>query len=115
MTTEQAQKTICAKHGSAFTPASSGLKVGLALQTLELNPIYGVREAAKGDASGWYIWGGPHSEEADFFQPVHIDHLAELIPLVLPYLGLEPGFKFIIDPAGYEDVWRESTTGITDK
>jgi len=108
MTIEQAQRKMCEKHGSAFTPSPSGLKVGIALSTLKLNPIYGVREPIRGDTSGWYIWGGPHSEAPDFFQPVHVDHLPDLLPIVLPFLGLEPGFKFITDTTGYEDVWFEN-------
>lgn len=108
MTLEQVQRMMCTKHGASFTPADSGLKVGLALDTLKLNPIYGVRESLVGDTTGWYIWGGPHSDAPDFFQPVHVDHLADLLPIVLPFLGLEPGFKFITDQSGYEDVWRES-------
>ena len=43
-----------------------------------------------------------------FFQPVHVDHLVNLLPIVLPFLGLEPGFKFITDTTGYEDVWLEN-------
>jgi hypothetical protein len=108
MMNEQAQRTMCEKHGAMFTPVKSGLKVGLAIGTLKLNPIYGVRESMDGDTTGWFIWGGPHSDAADFFQPVHVDHLAELLPIVLPFLGLEPGFKFITDRSGYEDVWRET-------
>lgn len=101
------QRSICEKFGSKFIPALRNLKVGLARQTLELSPVYGVREPLVGDTTGWYIWAGPHSDDPDFFQAVHAEHLSDILPLVMPYLGLEPGFKFIIDASGYEDVWFE--------
>ena len=52
-----------------------------------------------------YIWAGEHmSTEDDFFKPLHVDHLGEWGPQVLKYLGLSPGWRFLI--AGeYEDVW----------
>ncbi|WP_436968388.1 immunity protein Imm33 domain-containing protein [Burkholderia multivorans] len=45
------------------------------------------------------------SDAADFYQPVHTDHLAELLPAVIKYLRLPHGSKFIIDDNGFEDVW----------
>jgi hypothetical protein len=44
------------------------------------------------------------SENADFFQPLHVCHLHEWCPSVLPYLALPPGWRFQIAP-GHEDVW----------
>jgi hypothetical protein len=38
-------------------PAASD-KVGLALATLALVPLNGLRHPAEGDTCGWYIWGG---------------------------------------------------------
>lgn len=99
---------MCQKRGSDYVPAAQGSKVGLAIHTLDQAPIYGVREAPEGDTCGWYIWGGPYSEAPDFFQPVHAEHLAAMLPIVMPFLGLEPGFKFITDRQGYEDVWCQS-------
>jgi hypothetical protein len=110
MTHEQAQQHMCQKHGSTYVPAARGSKVGLAIHTLDQTPVYGVREAPEGDTCGWHIWAGPHSDAPDFFKPVHADHLAAMLPIVQPFLGLEPGFKFITDINGYEDVWRESMT-----
>lgn len=104
---------MCQKQGSAHVPIAQGSKVGLAIHTLQQTPIYGVREAPQGDTTGWYIWGGPYSDAPDFFQPVHAAHLAAMLPIVLPFLGLEPGFKFITDMQGHEDVWHESLTDLT--
>jgi hypothetical protein len=103
----QAQKAMCAKYGSRFVPSQQHLKAGIALRTLSSTPITGVRAHVKGDTTGWYIWGGEYSAADDFYQPLCTSHLAEYCPEVLPYLGLAPGFSFIIDRNGYEDVWND--------
>ena len=102
------QRSICAKYNSEFVMALPGSKTGLAMETLHLSPIYGVREHPNEIVSGWFIWAGPYSKDPDFYQPCHTIHLQELLPIVIPYLGLAPGYKFIIDTAGYEDVWFET-------
>ena len=47
------------------------------------------------------------SRDDDFFEPVHVHHLEAVCPMVLPYLGLPPGWRFLIDGRGYEDVWPD--------
>lgn len=70
-------------------------------------PINGLRIQPDTSTSGWYIWGGEAwSEAADFFLPLHGVHLSEWAPLVLPYLALPPGWRFLLTTA-YEDVWRD--------
>jgi len=103
----QLQRDICAKYATWFEPCLGSDRAGLATSTLKLTPSYGVRMANSDGSSSWYIWNGPRSESPDFFQPVHAAHLAAYIPSVIKYLGLPPGFRFIIDEAGYEDVWFE--------
>lgn len=84
------------------------MKVGLALATVHEQPINGLRHRALGDTTGWYIWGGETLSAADdFFQPVHVGHLAELLPQVLPYLGLPAGWRFLVAP-GVEDIWFDA-------
>jgi hypothetical protein len=46
------------------------------------------------------------SEEKDFFVPLHVEHLGEWCPQVLSYLGLPPGWRFLIAP-DYEDIWED--------
>ena len=44
----------------------------------------------------------------DFFQPLHVEHLFERYPRVLPYLALPalpPGWRFLFAD-GYEDVCK---------
>jgi hypothetical protein len=60
-----------------------------------------------GDTTGWYIWAGDHlSDDPTFFVPLHVEHLDEWAPQVLKFLGLAPGWRFLV--AGeYEDVWYD--------
>ncbi|WP_442800190.1 immunity protein Imm33 domain-containing protein [Pseudomonas zeae] len=58
----------------------------------------------RGDVS-WFSHCGTHSTAIDFYQPICIEHLPEMLPLVMKYLCLPTGAKFIIDIQGYEDVW----------
>ena len=72
-----------------------------------MSPINGLRHEPVGDTNGWYIWAGPElSQDPDFFTPLHVHHLGEWCPQVLPYLALPPGSRFLI-AEGYEDVWHD--------
>lgn len=110
--TDVVQQGLCARIGSPFVPAPPFLKVGIALGTIGLRPLNGVRHLPAGDTAGWYIWAGEVlSEDDDFFQSVHVAHLADYVPEVIPYLGLAPGWRFLI--AGvYEDVWFDAAAVI---
>ena len=48
---------------------------------------------------------GEHSDYPNFYQSIHIDHLEDYLPNVIDYLCLEPGYSFVIDSNGYENVW----------
>jgi hypothetical protein len=59
--------------------------------------------------NGWFLWcGNELSDDANFYAPLHVEHLADYLPEVIPYLHLPPGYRFQIDRQGYEDVWFES-------
>lgn len=104
---EEKQKEICSKFGAEFYGCNLELKVGISLNVRDgVRPINGLRIKPKGDTNGWYIWAGEWSDAPDFFVPLHGKHLADWIPMVLPYLGLEPGWRFLIDE-NYEDVWKD--------
>lgn len=99
------QKAICLKYKTNFVESSPYLKCGIALQTIGKQPIYGVRHPIENGTTGWYIHCGEYSEDPDFYQPLHTVHIKDYLPEVLPYLSLPPGYGFIIDENGYEDVW----------
>ena len=95
------------KFGSPTIFPDSESKIGLAIETLDKIPISGSRMNPENGTNGWYIWGGDYSDNDDFYKAVHLNHLSEILPQVLPYLALAPGYKFIIDNDGYEDVWHD--------
>lgn len=48
------------------------------------------------------------STAADFYKPVHTAHLETWCADAVPYLGLPPGWRFLLAP-GHEDVWFDET------
>jgi hypothetical protein len=85
-------------------------KVGIASNVRNgLVPLNGLRHQPVGETNGWYIWAGTElSDAADFFDPLHVEHVARRCPEVLPYLALPPGWRFLIAP-GHEDVWFDQS------
>jgi hypothetical protein len=71
-------------------------------------PITGVRHLAAKGTCGWYIWTGEYSTDPHFFEPHHVGHVLSARSEVAAYLGLPPGWGFIIAP-GYEDIWRDES------
>ena len=104
-----AQRAICAKYGANFSPIDPMLKVGININLRTgLQPLNGLRHPQAGDTCGWYLWAGEGlTEDPDFFVPLHAVHLADWCPLVLPYLALPPGWRFLI-AEGHEDVWFDA-------
>ena len=93
---------------ASIDPASES-RVRIARQTIGSLPTYGLRHQIEGDANGWYIWYGDWSDDSDFFQSLCVEHLSEHLPEILRYLSLPPGFRFLIDNEGYEDVWFDES------
>ena len=105
---EAVQIEKCKNFGAEFVGGDPNLKIGIALNVRTgLRPLNGLRIAPTGDTCGWYIWAGEEwSNSPDFFVPLHAEHLAEWAPLVLPYLGLPPGWRFLVTET-FEDVWSD--------
>jgi hypothetical protein len=104
------QKALCERHGVRFFSSSPELKVGIARNVREgVLPINGLRHPPVGDTTGWYIWaGGEPGPEPDYFVPVHVKHLDHWCPAVVRFLGLPPGWRFLV-AGDYEDVWEDPT------
>lgn len=102
------QALICQKYNASYFETPLFLKVGISMNVKGgILPINGLRIAPSGDTTGWYIWAGESfSDDPDFFLPVHVEHLLGWCPAVIKYLGLPPGWRFIIAPQ-YEDVWSD--------
>jgi hypothetical protein len=99
-----AQKAICEKYGMGVFPPEE--MIAIAIESLGKTPAYGTRmELPEGGDVSWFIHCGEYSAATDFYQPIHVHHVSEMLPLVIKYLCLPTGAKFIIDTQGYEDVW----------
>jgi len=105
---KQLQKDTCARFEVQPVESPCDLKVGIARNVRDgVLPINGLRHPPEGDTTGWYIWaGGEPSTDPNFFEPVHVEHLRDWCPEVLPYLQLPPGYRFQVAP-GHEDVWSD--------
>lgn len=113
----QLQEDVCRKYDAAFAkPELDGI-VGVAENiNTGLRPLNGLRHSRAGDTTGWYLWAGDYSPKADFFKPMHMRHVIEAYPALAPYLGLPPGWRFLIDPEqNYEDVWRDDNLILLDE
>lgn len=105
------QRALCDRIGADFVPSPVSSKVGIS-QNFDLfnEPINGLRHLPVGDTTGWYIWSGEElSSAAHFFQPIHVSHLIEASSPVVRFLGLPPGWRFLFDAAGYEDIWFDES------
>ena len=101
---------LCRTYGTAYEPPKPGTNVGIALQTLGRLPIHGVRVAGTLTTCGWYIHAGDEwLDDADFYQPLCVEHLAERCPQVLPFLALPVGWHFLTDGSGFCDVWFDES------
>lgn len=109
MSLKEQQQHICARYHSDFEAPQPDEIVAVALATLGRMPIVGERIVLEdGKNVSWFIHCGAHSDADDFYQAVHWHHLAEMLPEVLPYLGLAQGFRFMIDREGHEEVWYQN-------
>ena len=97
---------ICRKYGAKFAPALPNTKIGIAKNIKDnILPINGLRHKEGDGTCGWYIWRGEEiSKKDDFFQPIHVSHLKEYCPEVIEYLGLPPGWRFLLAP-DQTDAW----------
>lgn len=97
-------REVCRRFGTEFMPPALGLKVGIALQSLGNLPLHAMRVRPENGTCGWYIYGGEFSMDVDFYQPLHLAHLGERCPELVPYLALPPGWRVMLAP-DFEDVW----------
>jgi len=105
------QLAVCARFGVKPDVPSGDSRVGIApnARQSELWPLNGLRHRPEHGTSGWYIWRGEHLSQADdFFESLHTSHLSGWCPDAIRFLGLPPGWRFLVAP-GHEDVWHDET------
>ena len=100
------QSETCNQFGSLFQPPAEDDRLGIALSTLSQLPLNALRHSPENGTCGWYIWGGDYSEDPEFFQPLHVHHMVEHAPQLIPYLALAPGWRVLLAPE-QTDVWYD--------
>ena len=103
----QQQEQFCRERGYECAATDLDSKLGFAIETQGQLPINGLRHPPEAGTNGWYIWFGEElSSKPDFFSPLHTAHLLEKCPEALKFLGLPPGYRFLV--AGDQvDVWYD--------
>lgn len=102
----QIQRETCLRFGASFVASAGHLKIGISKTFNPAQfPLNGLRHPPEAGTTGWYIWSGEQfSADPDFFAPLHVSHLENRCPEIMKYLGLGPGWRFLVAP-GQEDVW----------
>ena len=104
------ERSVCDWVGVAPVAPLPGTKLGIALSALGKLPINGLRHRSTEGTNGWFVWCGDELlETPDFFAPLHVEHIAEYLPLIAEYLDLPPGHRFLIDGSNFEDVWFDAS------
>ena len=108
--TEDSQKALCKKYATEFLGSSSQWKIGIASNVGQgVEPINGFRHPPQGETTGWYVYAGETLfDDRDSFLPLHVAHLVDRCPRILRYLGLPPGWRFLI-AGDKEDVWFDES------
>jgi hypothetical protein len=107
-TSAEEQRRVCDRFRTPYDPPPAESKVGVALQTIGAQPLNALRHPAKHGTCGWYIWwGNTLTEDPEFFQPLHVEHLPERCPELISYLALPPGWRVQLAP-GHEDAWYDA-------
>ena len=102
------QKLLCEEFESSYIKVSGDDVVAVAVNTLNQEPIVGIRKKPEAEENvAWFIYGGEMGKGEDFFETMTVRELQDILPEVLPYLALAEGFRFMIDREDYEDVWKE--------
>lgn len=109
------QRKICHDYGSPFQPPSAEESCGIAFNATDLNDVlHGLRHEPEGGSCGWYIWRGTYSEDPSFFSPVCVEHMSEHAADATKFLGLAPGWRFLVHN-DHEDVWFDPSLLFADK
>jgi hypothetical protein len=103
----ETQRLLCNRFGCSPVYVAADDVLGAARSLFATGwPLKGIRHLPTNGTSGWYIWSGDYSNDPGFFESQHAAHVFAARPEVSKYLGLPPGWGFIIAP-GYEDVWQD--------
>ena len=101
------KRALCETHEVPWTATHRQMIVVVADNALTSQiPLNGLRLKQSDGTSGWYVWSGTELSDApDFFKPRCAEHLLDLQPDLLKFLGLPVGYRFLFDDKGFVDVW----------
>ncbi|MGW2217667.1 immunity protein Imm33 domain-containing protein [Nonomuraea sp. NPDC001684] len=110
MEIEVRQRSLCERMAVDCILVDERQKLGVSRDVMQGGwPLNGLRLAPENGTCGWYVWSGRElSEDPDFFAPMHARHLYQSRPEIIGYMGLPPGWRFLVAP-GYEDIWLDSS------
>jgi hypothetical protein len=103
------QEELCHKLGVDVFITSSNLRVGISRDFKQNKiPINGLRHPPHGNMNGWYLWLGEidFPDYPDYFEPVCMEHISDYKPEIIKFMGLPPGWRFLI-AGDYEDIWYD--------
>ena len=104
-----AQLEICAKYEVHHVASPPTALVSVTRKVLEgMVPFNGLRLTAKGDHTGWYLWGDECLPPNPPFCNTTVAELDERCSAVIKFLGLPPGWCFDVSTHG-EYGWQDST------
>jgi hypothetical protein len=103
------QVAVSEWFGAEATPPEAGTKLGVSRDLRDGGwPLNGLRHPPEAGTNGWYLWvGAEPGSDADYFVPLHVEHLVDWRPEACAFLALPPGWRFLIAP-GHEDVWFDA-------
>ena len=106
------QRKICEKYNIPWVETPLDMRVGLMKNFADGQmPLNGLRHPPDGGTAGWYLWAGVRwTTDINEWDALHISHLSEQSSFVAKYLGLPPGYRFLVDDKGHEDVWFDQVS-----
>ena len=103
----EVQKRICRSFVADYSPLPDDARVGVAMETVDLIPLYGVRLEPQGNMCGWWIHGGEWSDAEDFYSPLCMMHIPRTCKFAVPFLALPVGWRFYTDGKGDFHAWLQ--------
>lgn len=100
-------KDLCKAHSAEYSEPSWNQTIGVTENLFSgSQPINGLRMTPGEGLTGWFIYAGTSVPMGDHdYQPICAEHLVERKVSYLKFLALPPGWRFLVDDQGYEDVW----------
>lgn len=104
----EAQLETCKRFSAIHFPFKDDDTVYFATATRGLLPVNGERINSENGESGWYIWCGvERKDDESFFEKISLYELSDRAPLVQAFLGLPPGYRFLI-AGGHQKAWYDT-------